>query len=399
MSRFGATMTAPVRMILMKRDILYVDDEQSNLIVFEAAFEDEFNIHTVTSAEAALKFLESRLVPVVVADQRMPEMTGVEMFALIRKIYPHTQRVILSGFSDSDAIIDAINQGQVFQFVRKPWQRIELMAVLRRALDAHDLSLQNSVLTDRMLVSERSAMLGQATGRIAHEMGNQLNLLPLIELIEDEYRDDPQLQQLADVAHQTYDRLTELIDEVKTFMKFEAEGETRLSPLNLAESLHELASFVRFNSGISSELIELDIRSEPVVAGNRLKLHQVLVNLVKNAADAIGDRADGRIRLVLDQSGDEAILRVIDNGVGIPDEVCGKIWQPFYTTKGRCGNGMGLDICRRLVELHQGSIRCESTGETTIFEIRLPLATDEPDKVVTPQPVRSGVTAAGVTGA
>lgn len=370
----------------MNRDILYVDDEQSNLIVFEAAFEDEFRIHTATSAEAALKFLESHLVPVVVADQRMPEMTGVEMFALIRRIYPHTQRVILSGFADSDAIIDAINQGQVFQFVRKPWQRIELLAVLRRALDAHDLSLENSVLTDRMLVSERSAMLGQATGRIAHEMGNQLNLLPLIELIEDEYRDDPQLLQLADVAHQTYDRLIELIDEVKSFMRFEDVGRTDLSPVNIAESLHELVSFVRFNSEIPSDLVDLDIRSEPVILGNRLKLHQVLVNLVKNAADAIGDRDGGRIRLVLDQTPDEAVVRVIDNGAGIPDPILEQIWQPFYSTKGQRGNGMGLDICRRLVEFHHGSITCDSSDDETTFEIRLPLATDstteDPDQAL-----------------
>ena len=358
----------------MKRDILYIDDEQSNLIVFEAAFEDEFNIHTSTNAEAALKFLESHPVPVVVADQRMPEMTGVEMFALIRKIYPHTQRVILSGFSDSDAIINAINQGQVFQFVRKPWQRIELQTVLQRALDAHDLSLQNSVLTQRMLVSERCAMLGQATARITHEMGNQLNLLPLIELIEDDYQDDAQLRQLADVAHQTYDRLIELINEVKSFMRFESDDETILKPLDLAESMHELVSFIRFNSEFRSELLEIDIRSEPVVLGNKLKLHQVLVNLVKNSIDAIGDRVGGRITLLLDQTENEAIIRATDNGGGIPEGIREQIWKPFYSTKGQQGNGMGLDVVRRLIELHRGTITCESATEGTTFEIRLPLA-------------------------
>lgn len=364
----------------MKRDILYVDDEQSNLIVFEAAFEDEFRVHTAKNADEALTFLKAHPVPVVVADQRMPEMTGVEMFALIRRTYPHTQRVILSGFADSDAIIDAINQGQVFQFVRKPWQRIELLAVLQRALDAHDLSLQNSVLTERMLVSERSAMLGQATARITHEMGNQLNLLPLIELIEDEYRDDAQLLQLADVAHQTYDRLVELINEVKSFMRFEDIGRPELKPLNLAESLHELVSFIRFNSETPNPLIELDVRAEPVVFGHKLKLHQVLVNLVRNSLDAIGGRPDGRVHLLLDQTDSEAVVRVSDNGGGIPDSLRDEIWKPFYSTKGKQGNGMGLDIARRLIALHQGSIHCESTGDETAFEIRLPLAETAPEQ-------------------
>src|SRR5262245_11465559 len=170
----------------MKRDILYVDDEPSNLIVFEAAFDEQFHVITCKSAEEALTYLQQHPVPVVGADQRMPEMTGVEMFVRVRRLYPHTQRVILSGYTDSDAAIDAINQGQIFQFVRKPWQRFELLSVLQRALDAHDMSLQNSVLTDRLLISERSAMLGQATARIAHEIANQLNILPLIELIEED---------------------------------------------------------------------------------------------------------------------------------------------------------------------------------------------------------------------
>ncbi len=358
----------------MKRDILYVDDEHSNLIVFEAAFEDVFNVHTARSAEEALVFLESHAVPVVVADQRMPDMTGVEMFALMRNVYPHTQRVILSGFADSEAIIDAINQGQIYQFVRKPWQRVELLTVLQRALDAHDLSLQNSVLTERLLVSERCAMLGQATGRIAHEMANQLNVLPLVELIEDEYADDEQLRQLAEVARKTHERLLELVNEVKAFMRFESQ-EIDLQPLPLSDSIHELVSFLRFNRSIPYERLQVDIRRQPVVRGNKLKLHQVLVNLIRNAADAIAGRPDGRIQLILDQDEDQAVISVLDNGCGIPREELDRIWEPFYTTKGSSGNGMGLDIARRLVEAHSGAITCLSAVDKgTTFTLRLPVA-------------------------
>jgi signal transduction histidine kinase len=107
-----------------------------------------------------------------------------------------------------------------------------------------------------------------------------------------------------------------------------------------------------------------------------------------NADDAIGDRPGGRIRLVLDETGDEAVLRIIDNGAGIPDEIRREIWQPFYSTKGQGGNGMGLDISRRLVELHQGSINCESSGENTTFEVRLPLAAAQPQSDPAQQPVR-----------
>jgi signal transduction histidine kinase len=373
----------------MKRDILYVDDEPSNLIVFEAAFEDLFVVHTVKSADEALDFLRQHPVPVVVADQRMPDMTGVEMFALLRTTYPHTQRVILSGFADSDAIIDAINQGQVFQFVRKPWQRVELQAVLQRALDAHDLSLQNSVLTERLLVSERCALLGQATGRIAHEMANQLNVLPLIELIEEEYESDQQLRQLAEVARKTHERLVELINEVKAFMRFETQA-IELKPLPLADSVHELRSFLRFNSDIPQQRLEVVIRSRPVAMANKLKLHQVLVNLIRNACDAIAEQSDGTVRLTLDETEHEAVIMIEDNGCGIAPADLKRIWEPYYTTKGNSGNGMGLDIARRLIEAHSGTIDCRSElGKGTIFTIRLPLS----PRTVSERPRRDSIEA------
>lgn len=357
----------------MKRDILYVDDEPSNLIVFEAAFDEQFHVITCKSAEEALAYLQEHPVPVVVADQRMPEMTGVEMFIQVRRLYPHTQRVILSGFTDSDAAIDAINQGQIFQFVRKPWQRFELLSVLQRALDAHDLSLQNSVLTERLLVSERSAMLGQSTARIAHEMANQLNILPLIELIEEDYADDAQLQQFAQIARTTYERLTELIKEVKNFMRFETQS-VELKPLPLAESIQELMSFLRFKSEIRKGLVQSEIRSEPTVFGNKLKLHQVLVNLIQNAVFAIGDDADGRILVALDQDDEAATITVDDNGPGIAPQHLEQIWEPFFSTKGSAGNGMGLDVAKRLIDAHRGEISCASTpGEGTRFTVRLPL--------------------------
>ncbi|REJ72647.1 MAG: hybrid sensor histidine kinase/response regulator [Planctomycetota bacterium] len=363
----------------MKRDILYVDDEPSNLIVFEAAFEETFNVYTAANADEALNFLKSQPVPVVVADQRMPDMTGVEMFGLIRKIYPHTQRVILSGFADSDAIIDAINEGQVFQFVRKPWQRVELLSVLHRALDAHDLAVQNSVLTERLLVSERCAMLGQASGRIAHEMANQLNILPLIELIEDDYREDEQLLEFAEVARLTYERLTELIEEVKAFVRFQPQN-AELKPLDLDESIHELASFIRFSRTVPQEQLSIDIRARPKILGHKLKLHQVLVNLIKNASHAIADRTEGRVQVMLDKADGDAVISVSDNGTGISPENLERIWEPFFSTKGDAGNGMGLDVAKRLIAAQNGEICCESElGKGTCFTIRIPLLAEGKD--------------------
>src|SRR5258708_20757570 len=106
----------------MKRDLLYVDDEPDNIVVFESAFEDDFKIWSATSGQQALEVLEQTAIPVVVSDQRMPAMTGVELFSIMRGRYPHIQRIILTGYTDPEGMIDAINQGQGFHFAKKPGQ-------------------------------------------------------------------------------------------------------------------------------------------------------------------------------------------------------------------------------------------------------------------------------------
>ena len=207
----------------MKRDILYVDDEIENLIVFQATFEEHFNVVTANSGQEALDLLEARPFPVVIADQRMPRMTGAELFEIMRQRYPHTKRVMLTGYADSKAMLDSINQGQVFYFVKKPWEQDVVFSILVRAIEAYDLSISNMAMTDRLVVADRCAMLGRSAAQLAHEMGNQLCMLPLLELIEDEYGDHEDLVRMAGFARTTHDRLVQMINEVKAFVRFEHE--------------------------------------------------------------------------------------------------------------------------------------------------------------------------------
>ncbi len=355
------------------RDILYVDDENSNLVVFDATFEDDFRVHTAHSAAEAMELIDLLPIPVVIADQRMPDMTGVEMFSVIRRKHPHIQRVILSGYAESESIIDAINQGQIFQFVRKPWQRAELHSVIHRAMEAHDMAMQNTSLMQRLLVTEQCALLGQATAEIAHEMGNQLNLLPLVELIEDEYSHDAQLVPLAKMARESHERLFALVNEIKSIIRQE-ETEVSLQLVSLADVVRELLSFLRFNREIPASSIIADLRCDPVILGNKLKLHQVLLNLVKNAFDAIENKPNGQIAIHLGCGPNKIQLSIADNGVGIPLSIQGKIWEPFFSTKGKHGNGLGLDLVKRLVEAQHGQIEMHSKpGHGSEFMITFPL--------------------------
>jgi signal transduction histidine kinase len=372
-----------------KRDILYVDDERSNLLIFEASFEDDFNIHLCSSAGEALELLDKTPIPVVVSDQRMPSMTGVEMFRIIRRKYPHIQRVILSGYSEPEAVIQAINEGQVFQYVHKPWKRVDLLSVLLRALDAHDLLLQNSQLHERLVVSEQSAILGQMAAEITHDIGNNLSILPLVEWIELNHSDDQILLEFADIARQTHDHLVHLVDEVKNFIRRDIH-EGVLRPINLADCVRELVSFLRFNRSVKWEQVHLTIEAEPTVPACKAKLHQVLLNLIKNAADAIERRADGRIDIVVGATADSGHFLVRDNGIGMDAETQSRMWDNLFSTKGARGTGLGMSVVQRLIAFHDGEINCQSaSGRGTTFTVRLPFvsATEntDPSKLASPQ--------------
>jgi two-component system sensor histidine kinase/response regulator len=356
----------------MKRDILYVDDELENLIVFQATFDDYFNVVTADSGQEALDLLATRAFPVVIADHRMPKMTGAELFEAMRIKYPHTKRVMLTGYADSKAMLSAINQGHVFHFLKKPWDQDVVFSIVVRAIEAYDMSISNMMLQDRLVAADRCAMLGRSAAQLAHEMGNQLCMLPLLELIEEEYGEHEDLVRMAGFARTTHERLVQIINEVKAFVRFERE-QVVTQPVALSQVVHELVEFLRYERNLPLARLSVEINAEPWARANRVKLQQVLLNLLKNAAFAIRDCAEGHVTLRLSTAGDRAVIEVIDNGCGMSDEVVAQIWEPFFTTKGEEGTGLGLDVAKSIIEAHGGTIDCTSELKRgSHFTIRLP---------------------------
>ncbi len=134
--------------------LLIVDDEEAILETMTFTFEDDYEVFTSPSANEALTLLDKHApIAVVISDQRMPEMTGVEFLARVFKGSPATQRIILTGFADMNAIIRAINDGHVYAYITKPWEPDHLKQVVRRAADHHALTLEN----ERLLGDLRTA--------------------------------------------------------------------------------------------------------------------------------------------------------------------------------------------------------------------------------------------------
>src|ERR1700712_4931292 len=134
----------------MESGVLYVDDEINNLNSFKAAFRRDFEIYTAISAKEGRKILDSHEIGVIITDQRMPVMTGIEFLESILSVYPDTIRILLTGFSDINAVMDAINRGQVYKYLVKPWQNDELRLYIQNALEIYHLRKENKELAHKL---------------------------------------------------------------------------------------------------------------------------------------------------------------------------------------------------------------------------------------------------------
>lgn len=144
----------------MSFGVLYVDDEINNLNSFKAAFRRDFDIHVAQSAREGRRILDMNEIGVVITDHRMPGMTGIEFLESIIPIYPDTIRILLTGFSDMNAVMDAINRGQVYKYLVKPWQNDELKMYIQNALEIYHLRRENKELAHKlqMAIAEINAL-------------------------------------------------------------------------------------------------------------------------------------------------------------------------------------------------------------------------------------------------
>jgi len=136
-----------------KINILYVDDELNNLISFKAVFRIKYNIFTAISGEDAIKVLKDNPISIIITDQRMPQMTGVEFLETILGEYPDPMRILLTGYADMNAVVDAVNKGKIFHYLTKPWNEEELDFTITKAYGIYKEKMDDRENTQKLSVS------------------------------------------------------------------------------------------------------------------------------------------------------------------------------------------------------------------------------------------------------
>jgi signal transduction histidine kinase len=305
-------------------------------------------------------------------------------------------RPILYGEArERDLLLEAINvwrvthivpiharPAQLVDAVAKGYELMQLACGLERAageLEAENRNLEQALRAleeaqAKLRHSERLATLGRITSSIIPVIAGHLDALQEFNTLvgAGTQRRDPRLEELLGYAFTGVRSLDAMLEEIRGYAESRPEV-LRLELEDLDAIVRFAVSFSRFDPLAMKREIRADLDAQARIRGDCFRLYQVLINLTRNAFQAAPAGSTVLVRTRLE--GEQALVDVENEGPPIPPEVMEHVFQPFFTTKGEEGMGLGLSMCRATIERHGGTISCSSApGERTRFRITLPVA-------------------------
>jgi two-component system sensor histidine kinase/response regulator len=359
-------------MIDKRIKILYVDDEENNLISFKASFRHQYHITTAISAVKAEELLEGENYHLIIADQRMPQITGVQFFERIREKYPDPLRVLMTGYADINAAIDAINKAGVFQFLYKPWEPTLVENVVTQAYEIYRTRVE---LKQRNLELEKAyEELDKFVYSASHDLRAPLmSVLGITNLALMETDVSSQNEYL-ELIRQSVKKLDIFIISIIDYYK-NARGQAEISVINFEELINEVKSSILFLPEFGNIEIESRINQEIEYKSDLIKLRIIFNNLITNAVK-FQDRSKQQSKLLISVDVTDFELRIVfaDNGVGIREADLERIFKMFYRADvENSGSGIGLYIVNEAVKKLGGKISVSSEfGKESIFEVIIP---------------------------
>jgi signal transduction histidine kinase len=377
--------------------LLVVDDEQDVLSSVRDWLRIDYRVITFQRGEQALEYLRSgQSADVILADQRMPEMTGVEVLRQAKAIRPDVTRLLFTAYIDIRTVIDAINQGHVFRYIAKPCDPDELSVIVRQAVEHHNLIVEKNQLLAELKESnarllEANRLKGAFIEVASHELNTPVTVvLGMIELwkMSQSQCASPMERQWVDRIGAAAARLARTVEKMLKLVRnreFSQALDTQpleLEPL-VRQAIDELSPYLDLRCQAVSVSIEPNLG--PFEA-DPSKISDVLTNLLANAVKFTPDGGTIRVEVRAEPAaGDWVRVSVHDQGVGVAVDDQQHLFEPFFTgfdtlrhssgdyQFGKRGIGLGLWLVKTFVELHGGRVEVSSTpGTGSTFSFLLP---------------------------
>lgn len=351
--------------------VLYIDDERHNLYAFRASFRIEYEVFIAESADEARQILQNHNIPVVIADQRMPKETGIEFFESIMSSHPHVMRILLTGYTDIQAVISAVNLGNVFRYLQKPWKEEEIRTAITQAFEIYhareQLIQKNKEL--ELAYSELDKFVYSAS----HDMRSPLmSILGVVKLARME-GDYTNTKAYFNMIEESVDRLDSFIKNIIDYYR-----NKRISLHNSEIDFQDMVNFCIQNQLLNEKTeinFKVEVDQKLPFTSDKLKLGIAISNLISNGIkyQDQGKRTK-ELSVNIKVEPTKAIIRIQDNGIGIQASENENIFKMFYrATNMNPGSGIGLYVVKDAVDQLKGSIEVKSVyGEGSTFELVIP---------------------------
>ncbi len=354
------------------RSILLVDDDFGNLALLEEYLSDDYQVITAMSGMEAMQILNAKEFDIIISDQRMPQMSGVELLQHARKKYPDTIRIILSAYSDANAMLEAINLGHVYRFLLKPWEHADLSMAIRQGLEYRDTIRANRRLAGRLrrkkkeledsqgelLTVKRERDRWESLSLIAAGLMGDLELhLKDVSAIMDALADvdvPPEIAEPVDAGVASLGQVRRSVGDLVEYIDAQ-DRRLQLTLCDLDSVARKAARVFREEQGDSAPELSLTLGTPSRCFVDPTQIEKAVVHLLRHAARRCG--SDGVLVLsTLDTADGPAIsLNTAEDPDGMKIDV-------------------DLGICRMIVAENEGSISTVSTENATVTTLILPVA-------------------------
>jgi signal transduction histidine kinase len=356
-----------------KLKILYIDDEADNLTGFKATFRTEYRILLAENTMQAVEQLQKNPdIRIVFCDQRMPGKTGVEFFEEIRTVFPLPIRILITAYADIEAVISAINRGNIFRYIRKPWIEQDITSAIE---EGNKFYLANSMLQVKNQELQLAyTELDKFAYSVSHDLRGPLTgILGAIDIAR-EMNDMTEIKELLMLMEKSVFKLEDYISSMHDYYS-SRRGELKIADIDFNAVAEELKDVYGIYTSTNKIRFDIKVNQSEPFRTDELVIKMILNNMVTNAIKYQKKNFEGK-SIDLDISVADAMATIVisDTGIGIPQTHFDEIFNLFSrATSHRAGSGIGLyNVKGALIKLG-GNIEVSSVvGEGTVFTITIP---------------------------
>lgn len=354
------------------RKLLYLDDEENNLVAFKALFRRDYEIYTTTSPQEAVQLLNEHQIPVILSDQKMPEISGVEFFELTKQDFPNNVRVLVTGYADIEAVIDAINRGGVYRYVTKPWDENDLRICIENAFDKYEKGIELEHMNNALMLanSELEKFIYSASHDLRAPLVSIKGVIALARMEQLGEKSDGYLSMIEKSAN----KLDDFVQNIIHFYQ-NSKREIENNPIDFQQFIPQLLEQYKGYEGAERIEFRTSINCTSAYSGDEYRFRIIIGNLIANAIKfADPSKVSSIIEIEVIQNAEKVLVKLMDNGLGIPPETS-EIITEFFNSRSEksSGTGVGLYLIREAVSKMGGKIQVSSIfKDHTKFILEIP---------------------------